>query len=333
MSLASSRTGHSPLPAPSPAATPSLRARTAAWRRRLESEEMTYRNSVLVPWRPSRLSGVLEHVLVQACRTVGLDRRGLANVLDVRASRFDVAIPGLHPAFDGYRILQVSDPHYDAHPQIPNAIARAIEGGIDVDGPVDLCVLTGDYRVGHQGSHVQCLAGIAQTVAVADAADGALAVLGNHDCLAMVEDIESLGLRVLLNETTTVQREDAHLAIVGIDDPHRFGSVMTADAIRQAALDHPDSPRIALAHSPEASGVAAMYDTALYLCGHTHAGQVCLPGGVPVITHCRSPRPYVRGLWARGGMTGYTSSGAGASGCALRFFSRSEVAFVTLRSS
>ena len=84
-------------------------------------------------------------------------------------------------------------------------------------------------------------------------------------------------------------------------------------------------------HSPELVPEAASAGMSLYLAGHTHGGQICLPGGLPIICHMAAPRRYATGLWRKGGMIGYTSTGVGTSGLPVRFNSRSEVALITLR--
>ena len=72
-------------------------------------------------------------------------------------------------------------------------------------------------------------------------------------------------------------------------------------------------------------------DFDLLLGGHTHGGQVCLPGGLPLVTHCQNGRRYAAGLWRHGGMVGYTSRGVGVSGLPVRFNSRGELTLITLR--
>jgi predicted MPP superfamily phosphohydrolase len=86
-----------------------------------------------------------------------------------------------------------------------------------------------------------------------------------------------------------------------------------------------------LVHSPEAALLAAEAGFALYLCGHTHGGQICLPGGIPVITNIQYRRRFASGPWRCGEMIGYTSRGLGTSGLPVRFFSRGEIALITLR--
>ena len=67
------------------------------------------------------------------------------------------------------------------------------------------------------------------------------------------------------------------------------------------------------------------------LCGHTHGGQICLPGGIPIFTHLYSGRKFYRGLWNYGNMKGYTSPGCGAVAIPVRFNSQSEIALITLK--
>jgi hypothetical protein len=95
--------------------------------------------------------------------------------------------------------------------------------------------------------------------------------------------------------------------------------------------DHAGEFRIALVHSAEVADYAHEAGYALYLCGHTHGGQICLPGGRPLVTHLKRCRHAARGLWREGSMAGYTSCGLGVSGPPIRFNCRGEAALITLR--
>ena len=103
------------------------------------------------------------------------------------------------------------------------------------------------------------------------------------------------------------------------------------DAARAALETAPDGFKIALIHAAELADIAANAGFSLYLAGHTHGGQVCLPGGRPIITHLGRHRRYASGLWRHGSMTGYTTTGIGVSGLPVRFNSRGEVVLITLR--
>ena len=90
---------------------------------------------------------------------------------------------------------------------------------------------------------------------------------------------------------------------------------------------------ILLSHSPETHREAAALGYDLQLSGHTHGGQICLPGGIPILHNapgCR--RELIAGPWREGSMLGYTSRGAGAAGVAARFFCPPEITIHTLRS-
>ncbi len=143
----------------------------------------------------------------------------------------------------------------------------------------------------------------------------------------MVEGFEDLGIEVLINQTRTIQRGEALIHVTGTDDVHYFYT----DAARAALDGAPKGFKIALIHSAELADVAAEAGFSLYLAGHTHGGQVCLPGGIPIITHMSRHRRYASGLWRHGSMIGYTTTGIGVSGLPVRFNTRAEAVLITLR--
>ncbi len=115
--------------------------------------------------------------------------------------------------------------------------------------------------------------------------------------------------------------------MTGTDDVYYYYT----DAARAALDAAPDGFKIALIHSAELAEVAANAGFNLYLAGHTHGGQVCLPGGMPIITQMSCDRRYASGLWRHGSMNGYTTTGIGVSGLPVRFNTRGEVVLITLR--
>jgi len=184
-------------------------------------------------------------------------------------------------------------------------------------------VFTGDYRYRTFGPMDAALAGM-QTVLRAIQRP-AYAVLGNHDSLRMVPALERLGVRVLLNEAAEA-RPGLHL--VGVDDPHYF----RADNLEKACASLPDdAASVLLCHSPELYRQAAHCGLGLMLCGHTHGGQICLPGGVALTYNARCPRRLGRGAWRYHGLQGYTSPGAGACVVDARFNCPPEITLHELR--
>ncbi len=244
------------------------------------------------------------HGLVRGgLRSVGLLGRARRNARRLVVQRHDVALPHLPPEFDGFCLLQLSDLHIDAAPDYAAVLIEAIRG-LDYD----LCVLTGDYRSRIFGPFAAALDGLA---AVRPHLKGTpYAVLGNHDSLRMVPGMEAMGFRVLLNEWTPIRRDGAAIYLAGIDDAHSY----RLENFQRAAGEIPaQGTSILLSHTPEPYRRAAHAAFDLMLCGHTHGGQICLPGGWPLLTEAGSPRRFARGAWRYHAMTGYTSVGSGTS--------------------
>jgi hypothetical protein len=156
------------------------------------------------------------------------------------------------------------------------------------------------------------------------------AVLGNHDSVAMLPAIEDLGIRVLMNEFERVERNGASIIIAGVDDAHFF----RADDVEKAASGRgPTDYSILLSHTPEIYRSAARARFDLMLSGHTHGGQICLPGQVPLTLDSDLPRRFGAGAWQHEGMTGYTSRGASCSIIPVRFNCPPEITLHTLRAA
>jgi predicted MPP superfamily phosphohydrolase len=126
----------------------------------------------------------------------------------------------------------------------------------------------------------------------------------------MVPAMEDLDIRVLLNESVPVKRKEDAVYLAGIDDPHYY----RADNLEKACSDIPqDAVSILLSHSPEMYRNACHAGFDLMLSGHTHGGQICLPGGYPLMCNISSPRRVCRGSWRHHQLQGYTSVGSGSS--------------------
>jgi uncharacterized protein len=258
----------------------------------------------------------LMQVMIEiALRVTGTYWRGLANARDVQLRRIVVRLPNLPSAFDGFTVLHLSDLHADLSGP---AMQRTAELAHDL--AYDLCVLTGDYRGRTHGDWRPCLEGVAR---LCNALHGDIyAVLGNHDSIAMVPDLEALGIRVLLNECIAIGRGGALIYLAGVDDAHFY----RADNIEKAAAEvRQGYVSVLLSHTPEIYRQAAHAGFALMLSGHTHGGQICLPGGIPILLEADLPRAFGAGAWRHAGMAGYTSVGAGSSVVPVRFNNRPEI--------
>jgi hypothetical protein len=250
------------------------------------------------------------HALIRAVLMAsGLYWRGVSNAAKVELRHNPIVSPHLPQAFEGYTILQLSDLHIDMSDAAMRRVIELLKGV-----RYDLCVLTGDYRGMTCGPYAATLAGMAKLRA---ALDGAIyGVLGNHDTICLVPGLEEMGIKILLNENETIERGGERIHLAGIDDAHFY----RVDNIEKAAGDIPhDEFSILISHTPEIYRQAAHADFNVLLSGHTHGGQICLPGRIPITLDAVLPRSMGRGPWRHHDMIGYTSVGAGVSIVPVRF--------------
>jgi predicted MPP superfamily phosphohydrolase len=227
----------------------------------------------------------------------------------------------LPPAFDGFTILHISDLHVDMNEVAMQHLIELV-GGMQYD----LCVLTGDYRGKTFGPFEATLDGVAKLRAQLQGS--IYGVLGNHDSIQMVPAMEAMGIRMLLNECEAIARGDQRIYLAGIDDAHFY----RVDNIEKAALPIPDGAfSILLSHTPEIYRQAAHANFNLMLSGHTHGGQICLPGSIPIKLEAVLPRRMGAGAWRYHNMTGYTSVGAGSSVLPVRLNCPPEITLHCLR--
>jgi uncharacterized protein len=251
----------------------------------------------------------VQSVIRNTLKLTGLYGRGRRNACRVEVRRNSVRLRNLPPLFDGFTILHVTDLHADMN---EGAMQRLIEllPGLQYD----LCVLTGDFRGETWGPFDAALDAIAR---VRPHLQGPVyGVLGNHDTIRMVPALEDMGIRMLLNECDVLARGGQRIYLAGIDDAHYY----RVDNIEKAGSEIPhDAVSILLSHTPEIYRQAAHAGFRVTLSGHTHGGQICLPGSVPITLDSVLPRGLGAGPWRYHDMIGYTSVGVGSSIVAVRF--------------
>jgi uncharacterized protein len=261
-------------------------------------------------------------ILRSALQIIGLYDRGIRNALDPVIRHLLFEFENLPESFHGFRILHLADPHVDGMDGLAEIVAERVAAL-----SADLCVMTGDYRFKMEGPCDGVYSRMATILSGVRAHQGVLAILGNHDESNIAVELESLGVRMLINEAVEITRGGDSLWMIGVDDPHHYGC---DDLDRALESVPPDAFKVVLAHSPEMFAEAAAAEIHLYLCGHTHAGQICLPGiGAPLM-NADCPRAYTHGRWQHGGMLGYTSAGVGCSLLPVRYNCPPEIALIEL---
>jgi predicted MPP superfamily phosphohydrolase len=250
----------------------------------------------------------------------------------LEVNRVDVPVTDLPPSFAGFRIVQLSDFH-GKHNVTSDYLNEAVSLALAENA--DVIVLTGDFV--HAGfAHVERVAEILGRLA---APCGVFAVLGNHDFSvrnalgfrryrhlhrAVGDALGRQRIRVLRNETVCLTRGADRLYLTGVED--LWSRVCDIDR----ALDglHPEVPRIVLAHNPRTVEHLNGHRCDLMLSGHTHGGQVHVPGlGRPALG--KHGRRYAAGLYQVNRTLLYVNKGVGF-GFRFRFGVRPEVAVTTL---
>jgi uncharacterized protein len=255
---------------------------------------------------------------------------------DLRLSEVDARIPDLPEALEGYTIAVLADLHHR-----PGAGLDIVRGAITLthDARPDLIALLGDYGTSFEWRkrtnrvlYPRSMRVLGPELARLTAPDGVVAVLGNHDHYfdgaATREWLHGLGIRVLVNDGICIDRRGAKLAIGGVDDAFE-GIVDPRGGL--AAMPN-DIPSIVLSHNPD--GVLAL-DPArrvdLVLSGHTHGGQIVIPGyGAPVTFSKVCERRTAAGWVPNTRAPLYVSRGLGGT-IPLRFNCPLELPIVRLR--
>lgn len=295
--------------------------------KRLSVEHELHKHAVRRGWfwwaRWENLS-CLEPVLGALLKLFGLYNRGHRNLFNIDFHHQEFILERLPESFDGFRILWISDLHAD---RIDGLIEKVLAMTADVQR--DITVLGGDFCFDHLMTEraAQQACKIAGQLLLKSPV---YAILGNHDYSPLVEVLRNCGVTLLLNEHRTIDKEGHSIQLVGVDDCHYFKAHDLELAMQ--GLDGRDF-KILLSHSPELYAEAAQKGFDLYLSGHTHGGQICLPGGTAVVYSAAAPRKCIRGLWTHQGIVGYTSGGAGASGVPVRFNCPGEINLFTLRNT
>jgi uncharacterized protein len=254
---------------------------------------------------------------------------------DPKLVRIEIALERLPAAWDGLRVVQLSDFHYDPYfSLVPIRKAVSMVNGLRPD----LVVLTGDFvtvptfgRDRHSES-ADVIDPCARLLAQLRSPMGSLAVLGNHDVNSdperIVSALETQGIPVLRNRSTYFARAGARLWFAGTDD------VLEGNANLPLTLAGipPEEPVILLVHEPDFAVDAARFPVDLQLSGHSHGGQIRLPLlGAPVLPPLA--RRYPWGLHRIGGLTLYTNVGIGTIGLPVRFLCPPEITLITLRAA
>ncbi len=246
--------------------------------------------------------------------------------LDVEITRRRIRLARLPKAFEGFRIVQLSDFHISPF-MSADQIRRCVTMANQLKA--DLVVMTGDFLawdVESQGEVVQVLAGLR-------APFGVFGCLGNHETFTETEEsitrlFAAQGIHILRQERAPIRLGGETLNLIGVDDP--LTELPELKVFKPLVL--PDTVNILLIHEPDPNVLdrAVELGIDLTLAGHTHGGQLALEFLHRGLSLARLQTPYVSGWFEKDGAQLYVNRGIGTCGFPIRVGARPEISVFEL---
>jgi len=250
--------------------------------------------------------------------------------IDVTQPTFRIA--NLPPAFDGFRIAQISDLHLEDYTE--DYFLRRVIDRVNKLAP-DMVLVTGDFVSRGPLSNAVAFdaAGRCAEMLAALRCPIRYGILGNHDCSVdrrvVRNHMEDNGLPLLVNRSVRIERGGEYFYLAGLDDVE-FGQPNLAAGL---PADH-DAPTLLMVHEPDFADYAATQKESskidLMLSGHTHGGQVLIPGLSPLALPPNG-RMYPQGHFNVGSFQLYVNRGIGTVGIPFRLNCPPEITLATLR--
>lgn len=231
-------------------------------------------------------------------------------------------ISGLSPDLVGLRLIHITDLHLrrrwcDGYDRLIDRISQARP---------DLLVFTGDF-IDDKRDYRPALPILQRLIRPLRARLGIFGVLGNHDSDMVGVHLVELGVRLIEHRREIIGGGLELIGLPGIERKDLDRNFVTALPPKT-----PGQARIVLCHYPDLFDAIRPAAPDLFLSGHTHGGQICLPGGWPPLTHSPLPRRYTRGIHHRDGTWFVVNRGLGAGKIPVRLFCPPEVIEIELQS-
>ena len=226
--------------------------------------------------------------------------------------RVPIRLKNLHPALEGFTMLQMTDLHLYPLTQ-PSLIEKSVVMANSLNP--DLVVMTGDYV----WQVLDAIDELAPILSGLNARYGVYSSLGNHDYWLDAEVItatmEAAGLPVLVNQGLTIQQGGGSFYLAGLDDGWSGNPDLDA-TLEGARLG---DPVILLCHEPDLADLFSKDGRVdLQLSGHTHGGQIRIPGiGALILPYLG--RKYDFGMYKINDLLLYTNRGIGVISEPVRY--------------
>lgn len=283
-----------------------------------------------IPWLGAGW-GMAVLLAVQILGSVLLYWGAVVEPFRLSLTRLELTLPGLPAGTPPLRLLHISDLHVERLTRREERVLALAE-----EARPDLILITGDYVNLSYNEDETTHQQVRQLLGKLDAPYGVYATLGSPpvDLPGVIPSLfADLSVRLLRDEWACLDLPgERQLVLLGLDCTHDIEvDAARLDRVLQQAPN--GVPRVLLYHSPELIPQAADHGLDLYLCGHTHGGQVRLPGYGPILTSSQLGRAYVMGHYRLDKTNLYVSRGVGLEGLSaprVRFLSPPEITLVIL---
>lgn len=238
----------------------------------------------------------------------------------------DLPIAGLPAALDGFRIVHLADFHCRRgwDPACDDLITRLKAN------PPDLILFAGDFVESKRDAR-PALPTVRRIFTQLTSRLGTFAILGNHDGDLVGAGLAGCNLTLIDHRRVVMETSEAAIELIGLPGVDRQD--LDEAWVGSLGKKKPNSVRIVLCHFPDVLPRVMQLEPDLYLTGHTHGGQVCLPGGLPIIRHDSLPRRYCTGIHRAFGTVLVANRGFGfSSPLKLRVNCPAEVVEIVLKS-
>jgi len=246
---------------------------------------------------------------------------------DIRLERKTIFLTKLPENFEGLKIIQISDLHSRRFGRKEKRVLEIMN-----QQKADFIFITGDINEARKKNVGPCIEFWNKLGELN--VGNVYAVLGNHihedrkiEPDIFINILRESGIKVLDNENVRLSRGEQYICLLGVDDPHTHNS----DLVKAYQGTDDCSCRILLAHSPDILEDIKFGDMDLVLVGHTHGGQVKIPGLPCFWISTKHHSKYMRGLFNIKGVLMYINRGISSRMFSFRFNSRPEITLLTLR--
>jgi predicted MPP superfamily phosphohydrolase len=237
-------------------------------------------------------------------------------------TRVRAPVPGLAKELVGFRFVHLSDLHMRSYwSRGYDQLIQRLEAARP-----DLVLVTGDF-VDNKHDHRPGLGQLKKLLPRLRSRLGVFGILGNHDADLLEGYLADLGVTLLDRRRALLESAGARIELIGLPGVARHD--LDNQFIAGQPAKEPGTLRIVLSHYPDQFPRVRPLRADFYLAGHTHGGQICLPGGRPIITHDRMKHPFCKGVHRMDGTWYVVSRGFGFAGIPVRFCCPAEVAEIT----